>query len=276
MDAQFWDHRYSSQDQLFSGEPNGVLVSELAEPTNLPPGQALDVGCGEGADALWLARRGWLVTAVDISQVALERAAAAGADVEPRVSWKRGDLTTTPPPVDAFDLVTVHYFPFPRQPDHTALRGLLGSVAPGGTLLFVGHDTTGMPAVLADGHVLADYYEPAEIAELLGADWAVSVNETRARVVPGPRARTTPTTPSCAPAAPVDRPLTRGWWPAADPGNLGGGAVPRPTSGPGAHAVGTVEAKGTLEFSGRRSDVHSPSRGAAGAWVSPRSAEEPS
>ena len=183
MDAQFWDDRYGSRTQLFSGNPNGVLLAEL---TDLPPGQALDVGCGEGADALWLARRGWLVTAVDISQVALERAAAAGADVESRVSWKRGDLTTTPPPADAFDLVTVHYFPFPRQPDHTALRGLLDSVAPDGTLLFVGHDTTGMPAVLEDGHVLADYYEPAEIAELLGADWTVSVNETRARVVAPP------------------------------------------------------------------------------------------
>lgn len=70
--AQSWDAMYRSRDQVFSGAPNPVLVSEV---TGLPPGQALDVGCGEGADALWLARRGWQVTAVDISQVALRRAA---------------------------------------------------------------------------------------------------------------------------------------------------------------------------------------------------------
>ncbi|WP_280271198.1 class I SAM-dependent methyltransferase, partial [Nocardia wallacei] len=75
MDAQFWDERYGSRDLLFSGEPNAVLVTEVA---GLPPGQALDVGCGEGGDARWLAGRGWQVTAVDISRVALERAEAVG------------------------------------------------------------------------------------------------------------------------------------------------------------------------------------------------------
>ncbi|GHC80888.1 hypothetical protein GCM10007079_20170 [Nocardiopsis terrae] len=183
MDAQFWDDRYGSRAQLFSGDPNGVLVTELAD---LPPGQALDAGCGEGGDALWLARRGWLVTAVDLSQVALERAATAGADVQGRVSWKHGDLTITPPPAEAFDLVSVHYFPLPRRADHSALRGLLSAVAPGGTLLFVGHDITGLPERLDDGHVPADYYQPAEVADLLGPDWDISVNETRPRVVPAP------------------------------------------------------------------------------------------
>ncbi|MGH2694704.1 MAG: class I SAM-dependent methyltransferase, partial [Actinomycetota bacterium] len=84
MDTQFWDEMYRSRDQVFSGAPNGVLVTEVAD---LPPGQALDVGCGEGADALWLARRGWQVTAVDISQIALQRAAATGADLTGRVAW---------------------------------------------------------------------------------------------------------------------------------------------------------------------------------------------
>lgn len=184
MDAQFWDERYSSQEQLFSGDPNGVLVTEIAD---LQPGQALDVGCGEGADALWLARRGWLVTAVDLSRVALERAAAAGTGIEDRVSWKRGDPTTAPPPAEAFDLVSVHYFPLPRQRTHTALRGLLSAVAPGGTLLFVSHDLTDLPPHDGQGPDPGDYYQPAEIAELLGADWAVSVNETRPRTVPAPR-----------------------------------------------------------------------------------------
>lgn len=145
MNTQFWDEMYRSRDQVFSGAPNGVLVTEVAD---LPPGRALDVGCGEGADALWLVRRGWQVTAVDISQIALQRAAAAGADLTGRVAWTHGDVTTTPPPVAAFDLVSVQYFPLPHQPDHTALGGLLDAVAPGGTLLLASHD----PADLSPRH----------------------------------------------------------------------------------------------------------------------------
>ncbi|WP_019813159.1 class I SAM-dependent methyltransferase, partial [Saccharomonospora saliphila] len=72
--AQFWDDLYDSRDQLFSGAVNGALALEA---TDLTPGQALDLGCGEGADAIWLARRGWRVTAVDLSRVALRRAAAS-------------------------------------------------------------------------------------------------------------------------------------------------------------------------------------------------------
>ncbi|PSL01311.1 methyltransferase family protein [Haloactinopolyspora alba] len=183
MDAQFWDERYQSHDQLFSGEPNGVLVAEVSE---LAPGQALDVGCGEGADALWLARRGWQVTAVDISRVALQRAAAAGTDVDGRVAWKYGDLTTAPPPPGAFDLVSVQYFPLLRQAGHDGLRGLLAAVAPGGTLLFVGHDLAEVPPRPEDGFEPSDYYQPSEIAALLADDWTVLVDETRARSAPAP------------------------------------------------------------------------------------------
>ncbi|MEU6037788.1 class I SAM-dependent methyltransferase [Actinomadura sp. NPDC047616] len=180
-DTQFWDERYRSRDRLFSGAPNGVLVTEVAD---LPPGQALDVGCGEGADALWLARRGWLVTAVDISRVALERAAAQAAGVTPNVAWARADLTTTAPPVGAFDLVSAQYFPLPRRPDHAALRSLLNAVAPGGTLLVVSHDLADLPP--GDEFDPSSYYQPAEIAELLDATWTVLVNETRPRTTPPP------------------------------------------------------------------------------------------
>ncbi|WP_234345812.1 class I SAM-dependent methyltransferase, partial [Streptomyces sp. NRRL F-5755] len=176
--AQSWDAMYSSRDQVFSGAPNPVLVSEV---TGLPPGQALDVGCGEGADALWLARRGWQVTAVDISQVALRRAAAAAVDRADRVAWARADLTAAPPPADAFDLVSVQYFPLRREPDHTALRGLLKAVAPGGTLLFVSHDLGGLTPRPEDGFDPADYYGPDEIAQLLAPDWTIQSNETRPR-----------------------------------------------------------------------------------------------
>ncbi|MGW0648696.1 class I SAM-dependent methyltransferase [Streptomyces umbrinus] len=183
MDAQFWDEMYRSRDQVFSGDPNGVLVTEV---TGLPPGQALDVGCGEGADALWLARHGWQVTAVDISTTALQRAAAAAVDSEGRVAWTRADLTITPPPAEAFDLVSVQYFPLSLQPDHAALRGLLNAVAPGGTLLFASHDLADLPPRPEQGFDPGDYYQPDDIAKLLDHDWTVLVNETRPRTAPAP------------------------------------------------------------------------------------------
>lgn len=177
--AEFWDERYREREQLFSGNPNGVLVAETSE---LSPGQALDVGCGEGADALWLARRGWCVTAIDVSRVALERAASAEPDVNDRVSWIHGDPTTMPPPAGAFDLVSVHYFPLEREPGHAALRGLVAAVAPGGTLLYVGHD----PAEVDDSHDVYAYYQPGQVGELLDADWVVESDEIRDSTDPPP------------------------------------------------------------------------------------------
>jgi len=181
--TRFWDELYVSREQLFSGNPNGVLVTEV---TDLAPGQALDVGCGEGGDALWLARRGWQVRAVDISRVALDRAAEAGADVAGRVAWTHGDLTATPPPAAAFDLVSLQYFPLPRQTDHAALHGLLDAVAPGGTLLVAGHDLADLSPEHGNGLDPADFYQPAEIAGLLDGSWTVLVDEIRPRTAPAP------------------------------------------------------------------------------------------
>jgi len=182
MDETYWDGKYRTQDQLWSGNPNGVLLVEAAD---LTPGQALDLGCGEGADALWLAGRGWLVTAVDISRVALARAAAAGGDA--KVSWTHGDLITTPPPAGAFDLVSALYFPLPHS-EPAALRSLLAAVSPGGTLLVVGHDLEDMHHHQHEAPDFdpADYYRTDEIADLLGGSWTVEINETRPRVSPAP------------------------------------------------------------------------------------------
>jgi SAM-dependent methyltransferase len=181
MDAPSWDEMYRSRAQVFSGNPNAALVTEVS---GLAAGRALDVGCGEGADARWLARRGWQVTAVDISPTALTRAAAAtGADLAGRVRWTRADLLTTPPGGE-FDLVSVPYFPLPRQPDHAALRGLLAAVAPGGTLLFTTHDLADLSP--RPGFDPGDYYQPDDIARLLDDTWAIQVNESRPRTAPTP------------------------------------------------------------------------------------------
>ncbi len=169
--AQFWEDLYRSREQVFSGEPNGVLVTEVE---GLPPGQALDVGCGEGADARWLAARGWQVTALDISRTALQRAAAANAGI----AWVCSDLAASPVPARVFDLVSVQYFPL-RQ-DDGVLRKLLDAVAPGGTFLFASHD----PRDLSPEH--AGYCQPDDITRALGDEWTVLVNESRPRVKPAP------------------------------------------------------------------------------------------
>lgn len=106
-DAQFWNSLYEERPARWSGNPNPQLIAEASD---LEPGTALDVGCGEGADALWLARRGWKVTGTDISSVALGRAQAhvegEGVDIE----WLEADLTKWDPQGRSFDLVSAQFF----------------------------------------------------------------------------------------------------------------------------------------------------------------------
>ncbi|ATZ26769.1 SAM-dependent methyltransferase [Streptomyces lavendulae] len=134
----YWDDRYRGSERIWSGAANAVLVRETAD---LAPGRALDLGCGEGGDAIWLARRGWRVTGTDISGVALERAAAhaAGAGVADRVRWERHDLAESFPDGE-FDLVCACFLhtvgEFPRE---RVLRTAAAAVAPGGVLLVAGH-----------------------------------------------------------------------------------------------------------------------------------------
>jgi SAM-dependent methyltransferase len=136
--AEFWEARYQGSDRVWSGRPNPLLVREVS---GLEPGTALDLGCGEGADAVWLASRGWRVTGVDISRTALERAAghAAGAGVGDRVVWERHELGLTFPE-GTFDLVSAQFLqsPVPFHQDDV-LRRAAAAVAPGGTLLIVMH-----------------------------------------------------------------------------------------------------------------------------------------
>lgn len=131
---EFWDERYSSADRIWSGDPNPHLVS-VASP--LSPGTALDVGSGEGADAIWLASHGWDVTAIDISQVALDRSAAIAGPLP--ISWELRDVLTWEPGVDRFDLVSAQFMHLPSDALRSLHRRLAAAVRPGGTLLVVGH-----------------------------------------------------------------------------------------------------------------------------------------
>jgi thioredoxin reductase/SAM-dependent methyltransferase len=135
--VDFWDNRYGESDRIWSGDPNVVLVREVETMT---PGTALDLGCGEGADAIWLARRGWRVTAADISRVALERAARqAATEGVDGVDWQWHDLGSSFPEGE-FDLVSAQFLHSPGDmPRERILRTAAGAVAPGGVLLVVGH-----------------------------------------------------------------------------------------------------------------------------------------
>ena len=134
----FWDERYGDDDRIWSGQPNAQLVDRV---TAMAPGRALEVGAGEGADAVWLARQGWEVTAFDVSQVALDKAArhAVEADVADRITWERVDLSTWAGRPAAFDLVSAQFMYLDQPGLATLYRQLGEAVAPGGTLLLVGH-----------------------------------------------------------------------------------------------------------------------------------------
>ncbi len=186
-DEGFWDERYRSSSRVWSGSPNPQLVAEIAD---LPPGRALDVGCGEGADAMWLARRGWDVVATDISGVALERAARHAQDSDPtvsaRIEWRRADLLLDPPGPEAFDLVSAQFMQLPPEPRDRLFKALAASVRSGGTLLVVGHHPSDLTTGVHRPPRPEVFYTADHVAGLLGPTWTVVVNEAR------PRSATTP------------------------------------------------------------------------------------
>jgi SAM-dependent methyltransferase len=135
---EFWESFYGRDSRVWSGEPNPDLVRETAD---LPVGTALDLGCGEGADVVWLAEHGWTVTGVDISRTALDRAArhAQHAGVGDRVRWEQHDLGASFPE-GRYDLVSAQFLHAPVElPREQILRRAVEAVAPGGVLLIVGH-----------------------------------------------------------------------------------------------------------------------------------------
>ena len=184
--AAEWDAKYSERDgAMWSGRPNGRLVAEV---DRLTPGRVLDVGCGEGADAIWLARRGWTVTAIDVSDVAVSRAREAAERAGAAVEWVCGDALQVPFPARSFDLVSLQYPALPKAAGEAAMRMLLTTVRPGGLLLAVYHD-------LDDDHRRhmkergvdpADYVGADDLVRLLGHDFTVELHAVEPRVDPPP------------------------------------------------------------------------------------------
>jgi SAM-dependent methyltransferase len=162
MDAGDWDERYRSAELVWTAGPNRFVVERTAD---LAPGTALDLAAGEGRNALWLAERGWHVTALDYSQVGIERGARLAADRDVRIEWQVADATTAPFDARSYDLVLIAYLHLPPRELADVHVRAARAVAPGGTLLIVGHDRTN----LEDGYggpqdptVLID---PAEVAD---------------------------------------------------------------------------------------------------------------
>jgi SAM-dependent methyltransferase len=182
---EFWDERYLSADRLWSGQPNVQLVAQAA---GLPAGHALDAGSGEGADAIWLAARGWTVTAVDVSAVALERAARHASDrgeqIAALIRWQREDLLSWDPAPQRFDLVTAHFMHLPEEALRTMHRRLAAAVRPGGTLLIVGHHPDDVHSNVRRGGAGRVFPTATDVAAVLDQDsWDIVVAEAIGREV---------------------------------------------------------------------------------------------
>jgi len=178
---QGWDRRYAAADRIHATPvPNRFLVSEISD---LAPGAALDLACGAGRNAVWLAERGWRVTGVDFSGVALGIARDLAASHGVEVEWVEGDVTGWAPPSRAFDLVCALYLQLPAPERRVALRHAVDALRPGGTLLVVGHDLLNMTEGWGGPTMPDVLFTPADIAAEVGDDLQVEKAERVRRPV---------------------------------------------------------------------------------------------
>jgi SAM-dependent methyltransferase len=184
MDSQAWNRRYADRELVWTSEPNRFLVAEAAR---LGPGRALDLACGEGRNAVWLAERGWRVTGVDFSEVGLEKARALAEARGVHARWIVADLLDYTPEPQAFDLVLVFYLQVPAMQRRPMLRAAADSVAPGGLFLLVGHDSRNLEHGHGGPQDPAVLYTAGEVVgDLEGAGLEIERAETVRRPVQTP------------------------------------------------------------------------------------------
>ena len=162
MNREHWDERYATEELIWKAEPNRFLVEELDA---LAPGRALDVACGEGRNAVWLASKGWRVTGADFSRAGLAKAQRLATDRGVEVTWVEADVVEWQPPTASFDLVVVMYLHLPAEQRRRALAHAAAALAPGGVLLVVGHDTSNLLKGTGGPQDPAVLFTPEEIVE---------------------------------------------------------------------------------------------------------------
>lgn len=185
MDAEAWDERYRESELVWSAGPNQFVEAELGD---LPPGRAVDLAAGEGRNAIWLARQGWQVTAVDFAQAGLDkgRTLAAGLGLEGKIDWVRADATRwTHDPV--YDVCLIAYLQLPAAERRAAVRNGYASLRVGGTFLLIAHDLTNLTGGTG-GPQDASVLPTAEdvLADLEGETFEVQRAERVTREVPRP------------------------------------------------------------------------------------------
>lgn len=172
MDAKDWNDRYRASDLVWSAGANTFLVDEAA---GLAPGTALDIGCGEGRNAIWLAENGWLVTAADFSAVAVDKARSIAAERGVAVDWHVADVVEWRPP-DTYDLVVVLYLQLPQPERAVMLATAVAALAPGGRLIVVAHSLRNLEEGFGGPRDPAVLPTPDEVAaEILAAGGEVEI-----------------------------------------------------------------------------------------------------
>ncbi len=164
MQREDWDRRYADVESLWAAKPNRFLVAEVS---SLDPGRALDLACGEGQNAIWLATLGWTVTGVDFSSVAIDKARARAAQEGVGVEFLCADLLDVHPDAEAYDLVMVFYIHVPPAARCVILERAAAAVAPEGTFLLVGHDLTNLTGGVGGPSDPAILFTPDDIAREL-------------------------------------------------------------------------------------------------------------
>jgi len=185
VDSSRWNDRYATAEYVWMAEPNIFLA---AEAETIPAGRAVDLGCGEGRNAVWLAEQGWTSTGVDFSDVGLDKGRRLAADRGVDVTWVCADPTTWSPPEDGYDLVAVCYLQIPADHRRQAIGVAGRALAPGGTLLVIGHDSTNLTGGTGGPPNPDMLYRPADVLadlDAAGIDVTVERAETVERVVAG-------------------------------------------------------------------------------------------